>query len=420
MASSTKASAEASCTENVRLSRRNLLTAGASLALWGLMPKLAIAGTRDPRLLTVILRGGLDGLALAAPAGDPDFARLRGSLAIPASGEGAGHALDALFVLNPSMPNLASLYAKKEALIAHAVATPYRERSHFDGQDVLESGLPGVGRADTGWLNRALAGLSSAGKANPKGLAMGAVVPPAMRGAAPVLSWIPKTYGADLNASTVARLMDLYTHTDPALAKAFADGVEIEKVGVASGMGKAAPRPAGPPQQFRDFIDTAETAARFLSSADGPRIGVLSYNGWDTHANEGARKGQLANRLGGLDRAIKAFADGMGAAWKDTVVVVVTEFGRTVRVNGTEGTDHGTATVALVLGGAVNGGRMLADWPGLSEQALYQGRDLKPTLDLRSVLKGVLRDHLGIPAGALAEAVFPSSGAIAPREGLLA
>ena len=386
------------------------------------MPKLAIAGTRDPRLLTVILRGGLDGLALAAPAGDPDFARLRGSLAIPASGEGAGHALDALFVLNPSMPNLASLYAKKEALIAHAVATPYRERSHFDGQDVLESGLPGVGRADTGWLNRALAGLTAApARRNPKGLAMGAVVPLAMRGAAPVLSWIPKTYGADRMPSTVARLMDLYTHTDPALAKAFADGVEIEKVGAASGMaqGGAAGRPVRRSSSATSSIPRRRPRASWRAPT-ARASACSSYNGWDTHANEGALKGQLANRLGGLDRAIKAFADGMGAAWKDTVVVVVTEFGRTVRVNGTEGTDHGTATVALVLGGAVNGGRMLADWPGLSEQALHQGRDLKPTLDLRSVLKGVLRDHLGIPAGALAEAVFPSSAAIAPREGLLA
>ena len=422
-------------TENLCLSRRHVLAGGASLSLWGLLPRTAsAAGTRDPRLLTIILRGALDGIALASPAGDPDLVRLRGALAIPATGEGAGLALDGFFALNPAMPHLHQLYQKREAMIAHAIATPYRERSHFDGQDVLESGLAGVGRADTGWLNRALAHLDKAGaagaRANPKGLAMGAVVPLVMRGDAPVLSWIPKTFGFPLQASTIHRLMDLYAHTDPALARAFAEGIEIDKVAglaatpVAAPGGKpgpVAPPPPAPPQQqqFRPFVDTAQTAAKFLSSADGPRVGVLSYDGWDTHANEGAVKGQLANRLAGLDAALHTFAEGMGPAWKDTVVVVVTEFGRTARTNGTDGTDHGTATMALVLGGAVKGGRMLVDWPGLADQALHEKRDLKPTRDLRGLFKGVLHDHLGIPAPVLADAVFPGSATVKPYDGLL-
>ncbi len=416
-----------SCAEHCRLSRRRLLGgSAASLALWGLIPKSAIAGTRDPRLLTIILRGGLDGLSMIAPVADPDYQRIRQRLAIGADGASAGLPLDGFFMLNPSMPYMHGLYQKREALAVHAVATPYRGRSHFDGQDVLESGLPGVGRADDGWLNRALSGLTIADKASPKGLAMGGVVPLVMRGSAPVMTYIPKVYGIQLSESTVARLMDLYGQTDPKLAKAFAEGLAIDKVGMGAAMTpvKMAPStvPAQPvpPRPFRDFIETAETAAKFLSAADGPRVGVLSYNGWDTHAGEGVVQGQLANRLAGLDAAIKAFADGMGAAWKDTVVVIVTEFGRTAYTNGTEGTDHGTAMAMLVLGGAVKGGRVLAKWPGLADKNLYEGRDLAPTQDLRTVLKGILRDHLGVPTGALGTAVFPESRGIEPLEGLLA
>jgi uncharacterized protein (DUF1501 family) len=413
-----------SCREALAISRRALLGGGAaSLALWSLLPKAAIAGTRDPRLLVVVLRGGLDGLAAVAPVGDPDYARLRGSIALPMSGDGAGLALDGFFALNAAMPALHGLYQKGEALIVHAVHTPYRERSHFDGQDVLESGLGGVGRIDDGWLNRALAHLPSGGRANPRGLAVGAVVPLVIRGRAPVLSWLPRVSEVPLSDSTVERLMDLYAQTDPVLARAFAEGMEIHRVAEAGpAMASQPPAPGQPPAAriHREFVETAEAAARFLSAADGPRIGVLSYNGWDTHTNEGPVRGQLAMRLAGLDAAIAALQAGMGEAWKDTVIAVVTEFGRTARVNGTEGTDHGMATVSLMTGGAVKGGRVLADWPGLNGAALYEGRDLAPTRDLRSVLKGVLRDHLGVPDGALAGSVFPDSAAAAPLAGLIA
>jgi uncharacterized protein (DUF1501 family) len=414
-----------SCSEHPHPSRRRLLQAGAaSLALWGFVPRTAIAGTRDPRLLTIVLRGGLDGLSMIAPVGDPDYLRIRHKLALSKEGPTAALPLDDFFMLNAAMPYLHQLYRKREALGIHAVATPYRGRSHFDGQDVLESGLPGVTRAEDGWLNRALAGLTIAGRADPKGLAMGAVVPLVMRGAAPVLTWIPKVYGIQLRDSTIARLMDLYGQTDPKLAKAFAEGLAIDKVGMvpasatlpAKGATPAPPQPARP---FRDFIETAETAAKFLSAADGPRVGALSYNGWDTHANEGAVQGPLATRLAGLDSAIKAFAEGMGPAWADTVVIIVTEFGRTAHTNGTDGTDHGTGMASLLVGGAVKGGRVLAKWPGLADKDLYETRDLNPTMDLRAILKGVLRDHLGIPAGALASKVFPDSRGIEPLDGLV-
>lgn len=399
------------CSENTTLSRRAVLAGGgASLALWAYVPRALASSSRDPRLLTVILRGGLDGLAMVAPAGDPDLVRLRGALAIQASGEGAGLALDSFFVLNPAMPFLHGLYQKKEALFVHATATPYRQRSHFDGQDVLESGLGGVGRFDSGWLNRTLVSLPKGERANPRGLSMGAMVPLIMQGPAPVLSWSRRTNNLPLRAETIARLSDLYAETDPALGKALTEGVALEQT---AGSGQ---QQGGP---FGDFIVTAEAAAKVMTQADGPRLGALSYNGWDTHANQGVLRGQLFNRLAGLDAAIKTFAEGMGPAWKDTVAVIVTEFGRTVRVNGTVGSDHGTATLAVLVGGAVKGGRVIADWPGLAEAKLHEGRDLKPTIDLRTVLKGVLRDHLGVAPATLATAVFPDSMKVGPADGLI-
>lgn len=410
------------CHEDVALSRRSIVIGGASLALWSYLPRSAIAGTRDPRLLCVVLRGGLDGLSLAAPVADPDYARLRGALALRAAGEGAGLPLDGFFVLNSAMPTLHALYLKKQATILHAFATPYRGRSHFDGQDVLESGLAGVGPVSDGWLNRALTGLAAGGAAEqPKGLALAAVVPLIMRGAAPVLTWTPPAYRLPFRPDTVARLTDLYGQTDPGLAKAFAAGLEIDRMADSTALpasdrkGKEA---GGQP--YREFIATAEAAAKLMTTPGGPRIGALSVDGWDTHANEGAVKGVLANRLGGLDAAIKTFADGMGDAWKDTVVLLVTEFGRTAATNGTDGTDHGTATTVLLLGGAVAGGRVLADWPGLSPKALFEGRDLAPTRDVRSIMKGILRDHLGVPDGALATRIFPDSATVRPLDGMVA
>jgi uncharacterized protein (DUF1501 family) len=424
-----------SCQENQTLNRRTVLRGGAaSLALWSFMPKAAIAGTRDPRLLTMILRGGLDGISLAAPVGDPDYVRLRQAIAMSKPGDAnGGLPLDSLFALNPHMPFLHGLYEKRQALVVHAVHTPYRERSHFDGQDVLESGLGGVGKTNDGWLNRALAGLQNQGKVRAKGLSLGPIVPLVMRGQAEVLSWIPKVYNLPLRESTVARLLDLYTHTDPGLAKALTNGLEMVRVADAS-VAAAAPTPGTPasvavppmsarglnPNQFREFTEAAETAAKFMKPIDGPRIGALSYNGWDTHANEGVVQGTLGNRLGGLDAAIQTLHDGLGPeAWKDTIIMIVTEFGRTARVNGTSGTDHGSATCALFVGGAINGGRVIADWPGLADANLFENRDLKPTTDLRAMFKGVLRDHLGIPDGALASTVFPDSAGVKGVAGLV-
>jgi uncharacterized protein (DUF1501 family) len=163
----------------------------------------------------------------------------------------------------------------------------------------------------------------------------------------------------------------------------------------------------------------ARGAAKLMAADDGPRIGALAFDGWDTHANEGGPVGRLAQLLSGLDGALAEFESGLGPRWRDTVVVVITEFGRTARINGTEGTDHGTGTIALLAGGAVKGGRVISDWPGLKPANLYQGRDLAPTTDLRAVMKGVLQDQFGLAERVLAETVFPDSASVKPMKGLV-
>jgi uncharacterized protein (DUF1501 family) len=160
-------------------------------------------------------------------------------------------------------------------------------------------------------------------------------------------------------------------------------------------------------------------AAGFLRQEQGPKVAVFDTSGWDTHANEGGAQGQLAGRLAALDKGLATLRQELGPTWSDTAVLLVTEFGRTAAINGTRGTDHGTAAAAFLVGGAVAGGRVIADWPGLSARALYQGRDLAPTLDLRSVLKGLLADHLRVPGRALEDTVFPDSAAAKPLHGLL-
>jgi uncharacterized protein (DUF1501 family) len=172
----------------------------------------------------------------------------------------------------------------------------------------------------------------------------------------------------------------------------------------------------GPGARYTEVI---HAAAEFLRREDGPKVAVFDTTGWDTHANEGAVQGQLAGRLAALDAGLRALKEQLGPVWNDTAVLLATEFGRTAAINGTHGTDHGTATAAFLIGGAVQGGRVIADWPGLSSRVLYQGRDLTPTLDMRSVLKGVLEEHLLVPSRALETTVFPDSGAAKALRGLL-
>ena len=405
-------------------SRREALLGAGALFAWSQMPRLARAEGRDPRLLVVVLRGALDGLGAVAPVGDPDWVGLRGDRALLLDGKTPALPLDSFFALNPAMPNLHRLYKAQQASIVHATATPYRERSHFDGQDVLESGIARPGATDSGWLNRALVALESDGQVDLRGsraLGIGSVTPLVVRGRAPVMSWVPQKL-LPASDDTRARLLDLYQHTDPKLAAALETRMRLAALGPTATSDDLMSEDVTPPGLARVRAYAAEvagTAAGFLAKADGPRVGAVGFVGWDTHINEGAASGQLANLLGVLDGALAAVETNMGDAWRETVIVAVTEFGRTARINGTDGTDHGTGTVAFLAGGALRGGRVVADWPGLKTAQLLEGRDLRPTTDLRSVLKGLLRDHLRVREDALASTVFPDSAEAAPMAGLV-
>ena len=387
-------------------SRRGLLLGGASFAAWAYLPKFALAADgRDPRLITIILRGALDGLATVAPVGDPDYAGLHGSIALTSDGPHAATMLNSFFYLHPAMPAFGRMYREKHATVIHAVATSYRDRSHFDGQDVLESGFAGPGRVQSGWLNRALVGLPK-GERVMSALAIGPTTPLVLRGAEPTVGWTPVAL-PQAEDDTAMRLAELYSHRDPALASALSQGLQVEKSARGDDM---KPKPGNNAAATMRLV--ARGAAKLMASDDGPRIAALAFDGWDTHANEGGPVGRLAQLLSGLDGALAEFESGLGERWRDTVVVVATEFGRTARINGTDGTDHGTGTVALLAGGAVNGGRVISDWPGLKPANLYENRDLAPTIDLRAVFKGLMHDHLGLPERVLAETVFPDSAPV--------
>jgi uncharacterized protein (DUF1501 family) len=404
------------CCEGLRsqaTSRRSLLLGGAAFAAWAHLPRFARAADgRDPRLVVVILRGALDGLATVAPIGDPDYAGLHGSIALRPDGPNAALMLDSFFGLHPAMPEFARMYRAKQAAVIHAVATAYRERSHFDGQDVLESGFAGPGRVQSGWLNRALEALPR-GERVTRALAVGPTTPLVLRGAAPTVGWAPVAL-PQADDDTAMRLLELYQHRDPALASALTQGLQLDKAAQGDEM---KPKPGTNDVGAMRLV--ARGAAKLMVADDGPRIGALAFDGWDTHAKEGGPVGRLAQLLGGLDGALAEFESGLGERWRHTVIVVATEFGRTARINGTEGTDHGTGTVALLAGGAVKGGRVISDWPGLKPANLYQGRDLAPTTDLRAVMKGVLHDQFGLADRVLAESVFPDSRAAKPMQGLV-
>ncbi len=390
------------------ISRRDVLAGGlAASALASTRAVFASAAT-DKRFVFIILRGGLDGLSALVPVGDPAYGRLRQKTRISRSD---ALALDADFALHPSLQGLHGLYKDGQALCLHACATPYRSRSHFDGQDVLENGGTSPMSSEDGWLNRALAGLPGA-----TGLAVGQNLPLILQGEAPATTWSPSVL-PEVDEDTIDRLQRLY-RGDPVLSASLEQAIATDAMVGDSGMDPATMR-----ERRRDlgglFAVAAEAAASIMVAPDGPRVAVLQFSGWDTHARQGGVKGALASRLGAMDRAFLALKEKLGAQWDRTVVAVATEFGRTAAENGTLGTDHGTGGAAFLLGGAVRGGRIIADWPGLGASSLLEGRDLRPTMDVRSLLKGVLAEHLGLGRRALDTTVFPDSGNVRPLKGLV-
>ncbi len=387
-------------------SRRGLLSLGAGLGMTFLAaPVLADPLSAKRKLVVIVCRGAMDGLTVSPPIGDRDYAGLRGPIAIPTD---KVLKLDADFGLHPKLTTLSALAQSGQARIAPAVAIPERIRSHFEAQDLLESGGARVYDVTTGWLNRALSAASRGGRVT--AISVGAEEPLILRGSAPVQSWSPGgRQSADLGRITTT-LQDLYKH-DALLGPALASGLQTEAAANTLNQGQTV--------NGRDARALAVTAGRFVASDGGPSIAVLQLDGFDTHANQGAAEGQLANRLKTLDDVVAGLKDGLGPVWSQTVVVTATEFGRTAHVNGTGGTDHGTASTLILAGGALKRGGIVGDWPTLQQARLFEARDLAPTLDVRQIFKGLLQDHMGVERTALDTRVFPDSRAATAVSGLV-
>jgi uncharacterized protein (DUF1501 family) len=369
------------------INRRGFLGAAALLAA----PRVLFAqAATERRFIFIIQRGAADGLNTVIPYAEPAYARLRGPLAIDASG---ALKLDGTFALHPALPKLHERYAAGEAAFVQAVASPYRDRSHFDGQNVLETGGKAPYQLKDGWMNRLLGLLPPAGK---DAIAFSPAVPLALQGAADVTTYALSTL-PEANEDLLMRVQQLYAQ-DGQLQALWASALEAR--------GMAGESMAGGSRR-QGAAALGRMAAGFLARADGPRMAMIETSGWDTHSGQNAR---LAQQLRGLDALIGALRDGMGAAWAHTVVLVATEFGRTVAANGTGGTDHGTGSAAMVVGGAVQGGRVVCDWPGLAPADLHEGRDLKPTLALDTLVASLCADAFNLDAERTARVLFPGSG----------
>jgi uncharacterized protein (DUF1501 family) len=382
---------------NMALPRRQFLRfaalgAGAILVA----PQMALATVAsDRRFIFIIQRGAADGLNIVVPYGDPGYAGLRRELAIDPA---AALKLDGHFALNPALPEIGKMYGARQALFVHATASPYRDRSHFDGQNVLETGGTAPYAQRDGWLNR-LVGLMP--RTQDEAIAFAPTVPPALRGSLDVTSFAPSTLPQPTD-DLLARVGRMYQQ-DAQLHGLW--DAALEARGMAAGQ---------PPGQKPE--DLGRLAASFLVKPDGPRIAMLETGGWDTHTGQQFR---LTAQLRALDAMVATLRDNLGPVWGQTVVLVATEFGRTAAVNGTGGTDHGTASAAMLLGGAVQGGRVLADWPGLAQAYLYEERDLKPTIGLDAVIAGTAAESFGIDPARVAHTLFPTATFGKPAEGLI-
>lgn len=382
--------------------RRTLLAAGAIFTIMASAPQIALAQKQKSRkLLFVIQRGAADGLAELAPVGDRNFADLRRRFLEEAQ---SGFALDDLFSLHPSLMNMAKLYGQGEAAFVHATASSYRDRSHFDGQNVLETGGNAPYQVKTGWLNRLITLLNAnTNRQSPSAIALSGELPLAMRGPAPASNYTPSNLPSP-DEDFLNRLDRLYGDA-PDLAAALQSANAIKQM-------------AGDAEPIRNRDGTAAGAlmARLMTGAGGADIAMLETGGWDLHAN-----GQFRMRvnLKHLDDIIAAFQNGMADSWRDTLVIVATEFGRSAAINGTGGTDHGTGGVMMLLGGAVNGGRVISDWPGLAQPQLLDGRDVRPTIAQESAISGAVAAHYGLEPAKTQAQLFAHMAGSKPVDGLI-
>jgi uncharacterized protein (DUF1501 family) len=359
-------------------------------------PRMALATVPgDRRFVFIIQRGAADGLNIVVPYADPAYARLRGGLAIDTA---RATKLDGTFALHPSLAQTARMYGQKQALFVHAVASPYRDRSHFDGQNVLETGGTSPYQVKDGWLNRLVAMMP---KAKDEAVALAPTVPMALRGTAQITSYAPSSLPQPSD-DLLLRVGNLYAQ-DKQLHPIW--NAALEAQGLAEG---AAAK--------QDPASLGKLAASFLTKPNGPRIAMLETGGWDTHSGQ---DGRLAAQLKALDTLLAALRDNLGPAWAQTTVLVATEFGRTAAANGTGGTDHGTGSVAMLIGGAVQGGRVVADWPGLGTSQLYESRDLKPTTALDGLIAGAAAQAMGLDPDRVARGLFTGGASTRPVTGLV-
>ena len=386
--------------------RRQLIQAAlaSTLGPWATLSVAASpAAAESNRFVMLVLRGGMDGLTAVPATGDPSFADARGVLGQFPSDP---LPLDRSFALHPLLPQLHAMYGQGELAVLHAVGLPYRERSHFDAQQVLESGGQRPYELATGWLGRAIAARSAAQPL--RAVALETAVPLVLRGPGEVDTWAPSTL-PEPSTDLVARLEALYRN-DPALAQALARARSLRtEPGMAANM-PAQPGMAGGGRGAA--VALARKAADFLQR--GSQVAVMELGGWDSHTNQALPNGATSNNLRTLDATLAALREGLqaGGTWGRTVVLVATEFGREVAMNGNQGTDHGTGGAAFVLGGAVQGGRVISDWPGLAKKDRFEGRDLRVTTDLRAAIRPLLADHLQVPRAALDRDVLPGSSGL--------
>lgn len=383
-----------------RFIKNAAILAGSSLLLQ--FPKILWAAIpTDRRLLVIVQRGAMDGLGAVPAIGDPNYIQARGSLAFTDKGI---LPLNGFFALNSAIPTFQKLYTDQELVILHAAATPYRERSHFEAQDLLENGSTKPHGLNTGWLGRTVDSLG--GTVN--SLAIGPTIPLLLQGKKIAESWSPSIMTPP-DHDFITRVSRMYA-ADPLLSKTV-NSVISDTTNMDASMG-------GEMARRQQFTSMMQMAANLMLKENGARIASIDIGGWDTHADQGLDAGRLAQALKNLSQGVDAFKQAMGAVWAQTAILVITEFGRTVMVNGSNGTDHGTASAAFLLGGNVKGGQIIGDWPGLAKSALYQERDLFPANDLRSLLKAALLDHLSVPLPEIEQRIFPNSDSAKPYSGL--
>jgi uncharacterized protein (DUF1501 family) len=365
------------------------------------------------KLVVVFLRGAVDGLSVVAPYSETDYARYRPTIALPAPGQIDGLLdLDGHFGLHPALAPLMPLWSSNRLAFVHASGSPDPTRSHFDAQDYMESGTPGMKRTSDGWMNRLLGELPGKPSAT-RGLAVGAVLPRIYAGPIPVASMAEGQGATRPTILDQPRIADafgkLYDGND-ATSRTFRESLDARREVLASldpsalekeqmAANNGAPLPNG-------FPDDAARLARLMRNDPNVQLAFVALGGWDTHAGQGTARGQLANRLRPLGEGLAVLADRLGPVFDDTVIIVMSEFGRTARENGNRGTDHGHGNAMWVMGGPVAGGKVHGRWPGIDESSLNENRDLVITTDFRTVVGQIAERHLALPDAQL-DHLFP-------------